>query len=453
MSKLMTATVVVDLNGRGHARTIQDGLDALPAEGGVVLVREGKYDITTTITIPDKPVRIVGAVQPRGIFGAIDNVGVEVNCGSNVISIFTLATSTLFSRITIENMRIKSDDSTPNGIEAFALGTGAFGMLTVRNCRIENVEKVFDMTGGVGQAQVWLEDSTVLLTSLAGSKYIDATGGTDFTVRNCIMTVSNMSSVNNVFSTNIDLSIHDSSIEIGGNADQQITTCFGFNTTFTSDGGSALLFPNNGGQFVNCTFTELGVKSGSANGLEFYGGTFNNGAADARGIHFLSGARGGAWGVVFETTYTSEEIKIESTAGIIIANCHVGSNGRLKILESSANNVVYSGNDNDMQLTVAGADSFVDGVNTKAISATDTMDNTDDVWLVDASGAARTVNLPTAASRKFRKYTIKKTDATGNLVTIDGNSSETIDGELTHDLTTQYESVTIVSDGSNWHII
>jgi hypothetical protein len=38
-------------------------------------------------------------------------------------------------------------------------------------------------------------------------------------------------------------------------------------------------------------------------------------------------------------------------------------------------------------------------------------------------------------------------------VTIDGNAAETIDGDLTIDLTLQYESVMIVCDGSNWHII
>jgi hypothetical protein len=37
-------------------------------------------------------------------------------------------------------------------------------------------------------------------------------------------------------------------------------------------------------------------------------------------------------------------------------------------------------------------------------------------------------------------------------VTVDGNASETIDGALTYALAVQYQSITIISDGTNWHI-
>lgn len=40
-----------------------------------------------------------------------------------------------------------------------------------------------------------------------------------------------------------------------------------------------------------------------------------------------------------------------------------------------------------------------------------------------------------------------------NTVTIDGDGAETIDGSATHSLSYQYQSVNLVSDGSNWHII
>lgn len=71
--------------------------------------------------------------------------------------------------------------------------------------------------------------------------------------------------------------------------------------------------------------------------------------------------------------------------------------------------------------------------------------------LYDASGGNSTVNLPAASANA--QITIKKTDATANTVTIDGNGAETIDGGLTAVLTTQYESITLISDGSNWFII
>ena len=49
--------------------------------------------------------------------------------------------------------------------------------------------------------------------------------------------------------------------------------------------------------------------------------------------------------------------------------------------------------------------------------------------------------------------TIKKVDATGSAVTVDGNASETIDGATTYPLGAQWKYVTIVSDGTNWVIV
>jgi hypothetical protein len=70
----------------------------------------------------------------------------------------------------------------------------------------------------------------------------------------------------------------------------------------------------------------------------------------------------------------------------------------------------------------------------------------------NATGGAFTVTLYTAIGNSGRKITVKKTDSSFNAVTIDANSTETIDGALTLLLSTQYESVTLVSDGSNWHV-
>ena len=51
------------------------------------------------------------------------------------------------------------------------------------------------------------------------------------------------------------------------------------------------------------------------------------------------------------------------------------------------------------------------------------------------------------------KVTIKKTDDTKFMVTIDPNSSETIDGLTTLKLRQEHASVTLICDGSNWHIV
>jgi len=90
---------------------------------------------------------------------------------------------------------------------------------------------------------------------------------------------------------------------------------------------------------------------------------------------------------------------------------------------------------------------------TSASSTPYTITDGDNVLLVDASSGNTTVNLPTAASAENRIIRIKKTDSTKNLVTIDADGSETIDGELTVQITSQYTSVTIISDGTSWYII
>jgi hypothetical protein len=75
----------------------------------------------------------------------------------------------------------------------------------------------------------------------------------------------------------------------------------------------------------------------------------------------------------------------------------------------------------------------------------------EEIYLLTPSTAI-TVNLPGAATAgSGYKYQVKNLSA--NTITIDPNASETIDGSATFDLSSQYSSVTIVSDGSNWFII
>ena len=89
----------------------------------------------------------------------------------------------------------------------------------------------------------------------------------------------------------------------------------------------------------------------------------------------------------------------------------------------------------------------------RAVSSAATADINAGVYLADATSAAFTVTLPSVAAYKYRQLTIKKVDSSANAVTVDGNGSETIDGATTYALSAQYDSVTIYSDGSEWHVI
>lgn len=60
------------------------------------------------------------------------------------------------------------------------------------------------------------------------------------------------------------------------------------------------------------------------------------------------------------------------------------------------------------------------------------------------------VNLPTAVGQAGKSITIQKITSDTNGITIDPLSTQTINGLSTIELKRQYESVNLISDGSNW---
>ena len=77
----------------------------------------------------------------------------------------------------------------------------------------------------------------------------------------------------------------------------------------------------------------------------------------------------------------------------------------------------------------------------------------DDIILVDATIAPVIVNLIPSANKSGKQIIVKKIDVSANAVTIDPNAAETIDGAATNVLASQYDSITLVSDGTNWIIV
>lgn len=78
---------------------------------------------------------------------------------------------------------------------------------------------------------------------------------------------------------------------------------------------------------------------------------------------------------------------------------------------------------------------------------------TDGVILMNCA-TSKTVTLPAAATCATKIFYIKKIDSSfAVIITIDGNAAETIDGATTTTLSTQNESITIYSDGTNWQVL
>ena len=81
------------------------------------------------------------------------------------------------------------------------------------------------------------------------------------------------------------------------------------------------------------------------------------------------------------------------------------------------------------------------------------LDDTHSIVICDNGAVAKTITLPTAVGITGRIYTIKRGEASTADVTIMTSSSQMIDGEMDYMLMNAKESVTIVSNGSNWKVM
>ena len=89
----------------------------------------------------------------------------------------------------------------------------------------------------------------------------------------------------------------------------------------------------------------------------------------------------------------------------------------------------------------------------RTITAATATTNYQRVNLCNAASNNIVITLQAASNQRGIVYNFKKTDATANTITLDANGTETIDGQLTQVIPSQWDNLTIVSDGSNWFII
>ena len=73
-------------------------------------------------------------------------------------------------------------------------------------------------------------------------------------------------------------------------------------------------------------------------------------------------------------------------------------------------------------------------------------------YVVDISGGVGTLTLPAPATDVFVRVK-DNGNANTNNITINPNAAETIDGAASHVINSDYGSVVLVSDGTNWFIL
>lgn len=90
----------------------------------------------------------------------------------------------------------------------------------------------------------------------------------------------------------------------------------------------------------------------------------------------------------------------------------------------------------------------------RTVTANYILTDSDHVILVSGTTANIELTLPSAAANPYIQYVVKKIDPTIYKAVVYGSGSEKIDGVSPLEINTQYESVTLFSDGvSSWHIL
>lgn len=88
---------------------------------------------------------------------------------------------------------------------------------------------------------------------------------------------------------------------------------------------------------------------------------------------------------------------------------------------------------------------------TRTVTVSDTITDTDATILADATGGAIVLSLPPAATITTA-IRVQKVDASANTVTIDAAGTDSINGNPSLVLATQYEDVNLNSDGiADWY--
>ena len=132
-----------------------------------------------------------------------------------------------------------------------------------------------------------------------------------------------------------------------------------------------------------------------------------------------------------------------------------GATGDIYYRDSGGNFVRLAAGSNGKTLRVAsGLPAWSDATFATASKTSNyTITGTDVVIFADGTSGNVTITLPTASSFSGYRFYVKRIDNSGNTVSIARSSSDTIDGQTSITIGAQYESYTIVSNGSLWYII
>ena len=467
-----TFEVVVDPYGNGDVRTIAEAAALLPTTGGRIQLRRGTHQITQTVVLPQNTT-VVGEGRSNTI----------ITLGGLSIAAFQLTGNTTpiddgYTRFADFRLESGGTYPWPTGTIFVDVASSGLDVLVFERIHIETIEKT--VRSSTGAYNFDLDTRDCIFT------YPQAPAGA-----NCYFIDGNVLA-------QVHLYMYRSFV--GGAS--------GFKGVSIFYAEDCQLFCQNGitgttgvgclGYFLNCTFDgglsapTLTFASLKATGVEWrniaavaYVGQIIGGIVSGGSLpNFRMGADslfdGVSPGVIGYT------IRVDG-GGAKIANCYIdgfsGPNYCIDIQTGVDNTGIVNctfaryflaavrnqgvkcsitgciGLGTAQPLFVnsgANAATFVDS-NVLASVAADqvltSLPGTQRTFWVDATAANRTITLPPVASSINEVIIVKKIDTSNNKVIVAANGAETIDGQLTYTLGTQWDSVTLICTGAAWRVL
>lgn len=180
-SIIASPTSVVDQDNYRNVRTwgalgdgahddtvaIQSAIDALPAAGGILSFPPGRYIVSATLNLPNKPVIIRGSGSGDAFFGSPS--GSTIDLGANAIAAFSTSGAAAFQKFIFQNLMFLGTDLI--GQHVITDTTGCF--VTIEECQIVGFDRVFDVTATISatirQSDIFTANSLIDGVGTVGS--------------------------------------------------------------------------------------------------------------------------------------------------------------------------------------------------------------------------------------------------------------------------------------------
>ena len=173
-----------------------------------------------------------------------------------------------------------------------------------------------------------------------------------------------------------------------------------------------------------------------------------NGAGTFSGIELQAG---------FCTSIARAEFRGNRVRGgtMFVSGTTITNDGNLQVIDQEDDGLSF-GSDDELAFTETGpirVTGAYEGPIRTVTSGAQTMLEADQVIYANAAAGSITLTLLAASGRGGRRITVIRTDTTANLVNIDPAGAETIDGVSALTLYVQWQTLSLVCDGSNWHVV